>query len=114
MSVALTPVGRKSVRGDMVYLTYDATFSGNYATGGEPITALVAGLVTGIELVILPPVTGGGFYPTQPVYNADGSINLKFFETTAGAAGVPALQEKTNAEAYVASTTARITFIGRA
>lgn len=112
MSTALVQVGRTSVRGDKEYNTFDITFGGTYPTGGEPITAASVNLQSVIEEVQLPPVTGGGFYPTRPIFNADGSVNIQCFETVAAAAGLPGLQEKTNAEAYVASTTARVTFIG--
>src|SRR4051794_2632279 len=111
MAVALAQVGRTSVRGDKEYNTFDLTLSGTYATGGEAITALQVNLQA-IEEVILPPVTAGGFYPTQPVYNADGSINLLFFEPSAAAAGVGSpFQQKTNSEAYIASTALRAVFV---
>lgn len=112
MSLALVQVGLNKVKGDEKETTWDVTAGGTYATGGEAITAATL-LLGSVRFVDLPPATAGGFYQIQPVYNADGSVNLIFLETSAAAAGVGSgNQEKTNSEAYVASTTFRLRAIG--
>lgn len=108
MSLTLTQVGLDKVVGNEKETVWDVTAGGTYATGGEALTALSLRLGA-VSEVRLPPATAGGFYQIQPVYNADGSVNLIFLETSAAAAGVGSgNQEKTNSEAYVASTAFRL------
>ena len=112
MAITLTQVGLDKVEGNEKVTTWDAVLSGTSLTAGEVVTAATARLGS-ITKVDLPPVTAGGFYPIQPVIAAGGTqVNLVFMELSAGAAGTPALQQKTDAEAYVASSTFRVTFVG--
>lgn len=86
-------------------------FSGNYATGGESVTAANVGLKV-IEQVV---VNGGGVAAASALstgiataYDFDNS-KFVFFE---GSAAGTALSEKTNAEAYPTGCFLRVTFIG--
>lgn len=110
MATTITRVGIPHVQGDEKLVRADIAFTGNYATGGENITPAALGLVGPIAEVDLPASTTGSLNPLGVVYNANGSVNLLLYETTAAAAGVNGgLQEKTNGEAY-GTCSARIAF----
>ena len=93
------------------------TFSGNYATDGETITAASVGLRK-IEEGHLHGHVAAGSTPTTGVVlgivpAADGqSVAVRAYELGGtGAAGDP-LAEKNNAEAYIAGTNINATFVG--
>jgi hypothetical protein len=115
MAVTITrPSGVQNYKaGNRTVAVRDIAFSGNYATGGETITASQAGLSKRIEqvdvhggIVNANTTTGLGI---SVAYNSTGSVTIKVYESAASAG--PFL-EKDNAEAYPASTSARFTFIG--
>lgn len=96
----------------------DLTFSGNYATGGEVVTAASLGLSAILYVTPMNVITGvdaGGVTGTVPTFNiaSNGtSVTIRQLEDAAAVAGLPFGQEKTNAEAYVANSVHRILFIG--
>jgi len=74
------------------------TFSGNYATGGEAITASTFGLRRISRLVLHNGVAASADLATSnPVAYNSGTGKIAFYES--GASGA-ATAEKTNAEAY--------------
>jgi hypothetical protein len=88
--------------------------TGNYATGGETITAGQVGLKR-ITFVTPTNVLIGGVAGTLCSISiaADRqSFTIKQSEDAAGAAGTPVGQEKTNAEAYVANSVVDVLIIG--
>lgn len=93
------------------------TFTGNYATGGEVITARALGFyrILGIRMldsVIGDPATVTGVVP-KIIISADGrTVTIKAMEDAAGAAGAAVFQEKTNAEAYLANSKLDVEIIG--
>lgn len=110
MAVALSrPSGRRA--DDVRALRFrfrTLTFSGNYATGGDSITAQSCSLKR--ILAVIPCDTlvraRNGVTGVVPVFDvaADGkTVVVRALEDAAGAAGTPVGQEKTNAEAYAAS-----------
>ena len=93
------------------------TFSGNYATGGETITARDLGLVRILGVIPLDTLVRApnGVTGVQPVFDvaADGrQVVIRMLEDAAGVAGTPVGQEKTNAEAYIASSKLDILVVG--
>ena len=93
------------------------TFSGNYATGGETITAASVGLSRFVAVNPLNPLVraAGGVNGTFPVFDISTdrkSVVVKQIESNAAVAGAPTGQEKTNAEAYIASSYIDVEFIG--
>lgn len=94
--------------------TYDLVFSGNYATGGETITAASVGL-RAIEQVI----SNGNVALSTDLATANPvgftiasnkqSVVVTQYE---GSAAGTALSEKTNAEVYATGSNLRVTFIG--
>lgn len=93
------------------------SFSGNYATGGETITANQLGLnrIYGILMLDSLIRAAAGVTGVEPVIDiaADRkSVVIRALEDAAGAAGTPLGQEKTNAEAYIASSILDIIAIG--
>jgi hypothetical protein len=112
MAIAVTQLGLDAVQGNKKETTWSAVLSGTSLTAGEVVTAATLRVGT-IDEVRLPPATAGGLYAIQPVINAARTqLNLVFTELTAGAAGTPALQVKTNAEAYVTDTAFEFTVRG--
>lgn len=94
------------------------TFSGNYATGGETITAKALGLkrilmvIPGNVLVRPANDVANGVLPAFDL-NSDGTtLTVRALEDAAGAAGTAVGQEKTNAEAYTAGSRLDVVFIG--
>lgn len=111
MAVAVTQVGRRTVFGDRRVGFYDVVFSGNYATGGEAVTAATFGLnnIDAIYGAIAPATAlttavAVAYSPTS----SSGGVLLSY---EAAAAGTP-LSEKTNGEAYITGQTARLMVIG--
>lgn len=93
------------------------TFSGNYATGGETLTAQSVGLkrILGVVPLDLMLRAAAGITGVWPVFDvaADGrSVVIRALEDSAGAAGTPFGQEKTNAEAYIASSKLDVIIVG--
>lgn len=94
------------------------TFSGNYATGGETITARSLGLkrilmvIPGNVLVRPAADTANGVLPVFDLSSDGTSLTIRMLEDAAGAAGVAIGQEKTNAEAYTAGSRLDVVFIG--
>lgn len=93
------------------------SFSGNYATGGETITAASVGLkqiIGVIQLDTLVRAAAGvtGVFPVFDVASDRKSVVIRMIEDVAGASGTPFGLEKTNAEAYIASSKIDILFIG--
>lgn len=111
MAVAVTQVGRRTVFGDRRVGFYDVAFSGNYATGGEAVTAALFGL-NDIDYISsdLSPATNGATADVvayKPTSGAGGSL----FVYESGAANAP-LAEKNNGEAYLTGETARLMVVG--
>lgn len=93
------------------------SFSGNYATGGETVTAKSLGLkrIAGIiPLDTLIRAANGvtGVVPVFDVASNGESVVVRALEDAAGAAGTPVGQEKTNAEAYIASSEIDVCIVG--
>jgi hypothetical protein len=92
-------------------------FSGNYATGGETVTARSLGLSRVLYVTPQDPLTAApnGVTGTVPKFEiaADGkSFLVRQVEDAAGAAGTPVGQEKTNGEAYIASSYLNLLIVG--
>jgi hypothetical protein len=93
------------------------SFSGNYATGGETITAASVGLkrilaVVPLDLMIRAANGVSGVWPVFDVASDGRSVVVRSLEDAAGAAGTAFGQEKTNAEAYIASSKLDVLFVG--
>jgi hypothetical protein len=119
MAVALTrPSGRRA--DDVRALRFrfrSLAFSGNYATGGETITAASVGLKRILAVVPLDLMTRAangvtGVWPVFDIVSPGTSVVIRMLEDAAGAAGTPFGQEKTNAEAYIANSKLDVLFIG--
>lgn len=92
-----TTINKSSVMGDRRMNQCKLVFSGNYATGGEAITAAVLGLNV-LEMVIFDGVAvTSGFGAANPLKYNPTTGKISFYESSG--AGTE-LQEKTNAEAY--------------
>ena len=111
MAVAITKVtGADYVAGNKKVKVRDLVFSGNYATGGESVTAANVGLRKIQQVIPHGGVSAAGDLATAiPTYYDHGTSKFTFYE---GSAAGTALSEKTNAEAYPASAELRVTFIG--
>lgn len=125
MAVALSrPSGRRSDDVRSLRLRYRLlSFSGNYTSGGETIALNGANKTQNLGLSrilgVIPLDTliraANGVTGVQPVFDvaADGkSVVIRALEDAAGAAGSPVGQEKTNAEAYIASSQLPVIFVG--
>lgn len=99
------------------------TFSGNYATGGEVINISTGsqnanlGLrrilaVIPLDSMIAAPNGVTGVLPKFDVAADGKSVTIRALEDAAAVAGSPFAQEKTNAEAYIASSKLDVLFIG--
>lgn len=111
MAVAITRVtGADGVVGNKRRTVRDLVFSGNYATGGEALTASQLGL-TRVETVTFhgSAMATDLATATIPVYDY---ANSKVVHFESGASGA-AQAEKTNAEAYPTGSAVRVTAIGR-
>lgn len=92
-------------------------FSGNYATGGETVQAAAVGLKRILGVVALDHLVraANGVTGVIPVFDvaADGrSVVIRMLEDAGGVTGTPIGAEKTNAEAYIASSELDVLFIG--
>jgi len=123
MTVAISrPATSGASRSDDVralkFRVRDLTFTGNYATGGETVTAASLGLSAILYCVPMNAITGvddGGINGTVATFNiaTNGtSVVIRQLEDAAGAAGTVVGQEKTNAEAYIAKSVHRVLFVG--
>lgn len=118
MAVAISRVsGADFMQANKRIRVRDLTFSGNYATNGETITASEVGLRK-IESVVLNGNVAAGSTPTSAnpvgviIASTGASVAIRLYELGGtGAAGDP-LAEKTNAEAYLAGQTIRVEFRG--
>lgn len=114
MAIAATAVsGAHTVWGNKRVRVYDLVFSGNYATGGEAITAASIGLRK-VEQVHSPGVARSTDLATANpvgfgVNSAGTSVTITHYE---GSAAGTAISEKTNAEAHATGSNIRVTFIG--
>ena len=111
MAVALAKVsGADYTHGNKKVKVRDLTFSGNYATGGESLTASSFGLRV-LEQVIFHGHAAAADEATANMLHYDYTgKKVVFYEgSTAGTA----LSEKTNAEAYPTGCKVRVTAIGR-
>lgn len=109
MAVTVTAVERPTVFGDRRVRIVDLTFSGNYATGGEALSAASLGFAR-VDLVALEGAAVASDLATALVakYNYATS-KVAFYE---GSAAGTALTEKTNAEAYPAGCVVRAMVVG--
>jgi hypothetical protein len=114
MAVALAKIaGADFVTGNKRVKVRTLTFSGNYATNGETVTAASLGLKR-IEQVYFGGVAAASTPTTAvqmgAVIASDGtSVAIRSYEAAASAA---AFLEKDNSEAYITGQTVRATFVG--
>lgn len=123
MSVAITrPTGAAASRADdwraLKFRARVATFTGNYATGGETVNASDVNLKTILGVINLSGITSAvdtvaGVVPKFDVASNGASVVIRQGELGGtGAAGDP-LAEKTNAEAYAGVTAVlNLVFVG--
>lgn len=112
MAVTVTQIGRRTVFGDRRVGIYDVALSGNYATGGEPVTAANFGL-NFIDVVnVCGAVTDVAATPTallgQYVAATGSTGTIRLFE--AAAAGASFTEKPV--EAYGTGSTVRVMVIG--
>jgi hypothetical protein len=93
------------------------TFSGNYATGGETITAASLSLkrilaVIPADLLIRAPAGVTGVIPVFDVAADGRSVVVRALSDAAGAAAATIGQEKNNAQAYIASSAINVLIVG--
>lgn len=119
MAVTITrPSGRRADDVRALRFRYRLlSFSGNYATGGETINASDVNLRRILGVLPLDSLirAANGVTGVKPVIDvaADGrSMVIRSLEDAAGAAGTPFGQEKTNAEAYIASSRLPVLIVG--
>lgn len=119
MAVTITrPAGRRADDVRALRLRFRTlTFSGNYATNGETVTAASVGLkrilgVIELDTLVRAPAGVTGVLPVFDVATDGRSVVVRMLEDAAGAAGTPFAQEKTNAEAYIASSKIDVIFVG--
>jgi hypothetical protein len=111
MAVAITRVtGADGVMGNKRRTVRDLVFSGNYATGGEALTAANLGL-TRVETVTFHGQAKSTDAATSTNVTYD-YTNSKVLHYESGASGA-AEAEKTDAEAYPTGSNVRVTAIGR-
>lgn len=111
MAVAVTQVGRRTVFGDRRAGVYDIVFSGNYATGGEAVTAGLFGMNFIDAILAEPALATDGGTAVVTAYRGTSASGGTIFSYESAATGLPLL-EKTNAEAYITGQTARVLVIG--
>ena len=121
MAVAVTKPSEAGGRADDVralkFRLRKLSFSGNYATGGETVTAKVLGLKRISACVPLDSFIRAangvtGVFPVFDVASNGEQVVIRALEDAAGAAGTTVGQEKTNAEAYVANSELDVLFLG--
>lgn len=108
MAVAAT-INKRSVFGDRRVHNVTLTFSGNYATGGEAVTAGLFGL-NSLEMLVFDGVAVATDLATATAVKYD-SATAKIVHFESGASGA-ALAEKTNAEAYPTGSNVNCLAIG--
>lgn len=118
MALTITTVpGADYVAGNKRVKVRDLTFSGNYATGGETVTAAQVGLrkierVQGLGGVAAASTPTSAVLLGAVVASDGSSVAIRSYELGGtGAAGDP-LAEKTDAEAYITGQNVRATFLG--
>lgn len=89
---------------------YELTFSGNYATGGESLTASTLGInsINGVHVLTGVAVSSDKATALGVAYDHATSKFLFYEGSTAGTA----LSEKTNAEAYPAGLVVQVAVYG--
>lgn len=121
MAVAVTKPTEAGGRADDIralkFRHRKLSFSGNYATGGETVTARTLGLKRIAGVIPLDTLirAANGVTGVVPVFDiaANGeSVVVRSLEDAAGAAGAPVGQEKTNAEAYIANSELDVIVVG--
>lgn len=119
MAVAISrPSGRRADGVSALKIRFRTlNFTGNYATGGEVLTARSLGFyrvlgIIALDTLIGDPATVTGVVP-KFIISADGrTVTIKSMEDAAGAAGAAVFQEKTNAEAYLANSKLDVLIVG--
>lgn len=118
MAVAITkPTSRADDVRSLKRRLRTLTFSGNYATGGETITAAQCSLlrivaVNPLNAVVRGPAGVTGTIPVIDIASDRKSFTVRQLEDAAGASGTTIGAEKTNAEAYVASSFLDVEVVG--
>lgn len=113
MAVTITPptqLGKTRstyANGPVKFSHRDVAFTGSYATGGESITPRDVGLRT-ISHVLGVVTEGAGATAALPIRYDRTNSKLQMYE--AAAAGSPGAEK--GAEAYAASTSGQLTFVG--
>lgn len=92
-------------------------FSGNYATGGESITAQAVGMKQVYAVIPLDTMVraAAGTTGVQPVFDIASdfrSFTVRMLEDAAGVAGATIGVEKNNAEAYIAGSQINVLVLG--
>jgi hypothetical protein len=113
MAVALTWIDDMSL-GNKRGRTFVLTFSGNYSTNGETITAAQFGMtqIDGANFVgqVSAAGTPGTAVALGLVRSTDGTgLTIRSYES--GSANAP-FDEKTNGEPYITGQNARVTVVG--
>lgn len=110
MAVALAAVtGANRVEGNKRVRVWDLTFSGNYATGGEALTAATVGLKVIFFVRFSGPAMSTDLATANPVAYNFATSKVVSYESGGSAA---ALIEKDNAEAYATGSHVRAEFVG--
>jgi hypothetical protein len=110
ITVATVAAGTDYVSGNKKVKVKKLTFSGNYATGGEALTASDVGLKKVEQVIPHGGVAAASDLATAiPVFYNHGTSKFVFYE---GSAAGTALAEKTNAEAYPTGCFLYATVIG--
>lgn len=117
MAVAISKPAGETRADDVRALRFrvrDLTLSGNYATGGETVTAQQVGLKRIVYVTPMNVLIGGvaGTLASFSIASTNTSFTVKQSEDAAGVAGAVIGQEKTNAEAYVADSVIRVLIVG--
>jgi len=117
VSVPTNTDGRHDDVRSLKFRLRQLTFSGNYATGGETVTAETLGLkrligVIPLDTLIRAAAGVTGVLPVFDVASNGKNVVIRALEDAAGAAGTPVGQEKTNAEAYIASSILTVVALG--
>lgn len=112
MAVTITAVaGAKHREGNKRVGVFDLVFSGNYATGGESVTASSLGFHAVDEVRVHGGVAVAGNLASAHAISYDYPTSKFTFYSSAAVAGA-VLPEKTNAEAYPAGSKCRISVVG--
>lgn len=109
MAVAVTNIERPTVFGDRRVRIVNLVFSGNYATGGEALSAAALGFSRVDAILFDGPAVAADLATANPVKYDHATGKVAFYESAA--TGL-ALLEKTNAEAYPTGSNVRALVIG--